>query len=133
MGKRAKTFAIGTVFAAAAGFVAGILTAPKSGKETRQDIADASHHAVTEAEKTLKHLHSELLTQFEIATTRADELKGQASKRAHDIATTAEDAKLKAQEALDAFRNGKSDDADLQKAIKEAEKAIKHVREFLKK
>lgn len=31
-------FALGALIGVAAGFVAGILTAPKSGKETRQDI-----------------------------------------------------------------------------------------------
>ncbi len=33
-----KKIAIGTAIGLAAGYVTGILTAPKSGKETRQDI-----------------------------------------------------------------------------------------------
>ena len=35
-----KKVAVGAVVAAAAGFVAGILTAPKSGKETREEVVD---------------------------------------------------------------------------------------------
>ena len=37
MAKTSK-FAVGAILGAAAGLVAGILTAPKSGKETRQDL-----------------------------------------------------------------------------------------------
>ena len=38
--KITKKVLIGTALGLAAGYVAGILTAPKSGKETRQDIKD---------------------------------------------------------------------------------------------
>jgi gas vesicle protein len=38
-----KRVAIGSGIAAAAGFVAGVLTAPKSGKETRADIKTATN------------------------------------------------------------------------------------------
>ncbi|MCA1806602.1 MAG: YtxH domain-containing protein, partial [Actinobacteria bacterium] len=42
MANKSGKFAIGAVFAAAAGYVTGILTAPKSGKETRKDIHDTA-------------------------------------------------------------------------------------------
>ena len=55
-----KKIAIGTIVAGAVGYVAGILTAPKSGKETRKDIGDAAVKAKNEAERKLKKMHSEL-------------------------------------------------------------------------
>ena len=42
------------------GYLAGILTAPKSGKETREDIKDTAVKTYSEAEKQLKKLHTEL-------------------------------------------------------------------------
>ena len=39
-------FFLGALAGAAIGTIAGILTAPKSGKETRKDIADAGKKAV---------------------------------------------------------------------------------------
>jgi len=58
MNKSTKRLALGTVFAAAVGYLTGILTAPKSGKETRKDIKDAAEHGMAEAEKQLKKLHT---------------------------------------------------------------------------
>ena len=42
MAKTFKKFALGALFAAAIGYIAGILTAPKSGKETREDLKNAA-------------------------------------------------------------------------------------------
>ena len=59
MAKNTGKWAAGAVVAGVAGYVAGILTAPKSGKETREDIKHAATKAKTEAEKKLKELHSD--------------------------------------------------------------------------
>ena len=60
MSKRSRNFALGTAVAAAVGYLAGVLSAPKSGKETRKDIARTASKARIEGEKQLKNLHSEL-------------------------------------------------------------------------
>ena len=49
MGKRAN-FAIGAAIAAGVGYLAGILTAPKSGKETRADIKAKANELKEKAE-----------------------------------------------------------------------------------
>ncbi len=54
MNKNTKKLAIGTLIAGAAGFLAGILTAPKSGKETRADIKEVAVATTKEAEAKLK-------------------------------------------------------------------------------
>ena len=55
-----RKFAIGAALTAVAGYVAGVLTAPKSGKETRDDIKNKAVETYTTAEKELKKLHTEL-------------------------------------------------------------------------
>ena len=57
-----KKIAIRTAIGLAAGYVTGILTAPKSGKETRQDIKKNSAKVLLETEKELKELHKDLPT-----------------------------------------------------------------------
>jgi gas vesicle protein len=76
MDKRVKKFAIGTVVAAAAGYIAGILTAPKSGKETREDLKDTAVRTYSAAEKQLKALHTELNQLLDQGRSKAGELKG---------------------------------------------------------
>ena len=45
--------ALGALVGAAAGFVTGILTAPKSGKETRADLKQKAEEVKSKAEKTV--------------------------------------------------------------------------------
>ncbi|HEV7454385.1 MAG TPA: YtxH domain-containing protein [Candidatus Saccharimonadales bacterium] len=128
-----KKFAVAAVVAAAAGYIAGILTAPKSGKETRTDIKEAAEHGVAEAEKQLKKLHTELNTVISEAKTKGSELKGKAQEELEKATTAAQAVKEKARELLSAVHEGHADDKDLKKAISEAAKAVDHLRSFLKK
>ena len=80
MNKTTKRLALGTIFAAAVGYVTGILTAPKSGKETRQDIKNAAEQGMAEAEKQLKKLHTQMNDLLKEAKGKVDSLKGSAQK-----------------------------------------------------
>lgn len=133
MGKTAKKFAIGTIVAAAAGYVAGILTAPKSGKETRKDIKDVTVKSVTEAEKQLKKLHTELNTVITKAKTEADSIKGKAREELDAAISKSFAVKEKAREVLSSVHEGAADDKDLKKAIDEANKSLEHLKKYLKK
>ena len=133
MDKRTKRFAIGAVVAAAAGYVAGILTAPKSGKETRKDIKDTAVKTYTVAEKELKVLHTELSKLMEEAGKKANDFKGAAQKNLDKAVETAKVAKEKARELLSAVHEGDADDKDLENAVKEAKKAVEHLKSYLKK
>jgi gas vesicle protein len=132
MGKT-KNFAIGTTVAAIAGYVAGVLTAPKSGKETRGDIKDTANKGVLEAERELKKLHSELDKLLNESKDRGTELSDKASKELTLLVDKAKDSKEKARTMLSAIHEGDAQDKDLQKAITEAHKAIDHIRTYLKK
>lgn len=133
MDKRVKKFAIGAVLAAAAGYVAGILTAPKSGKETREDIKNTAVKTYKAAEKELKQLHTELNGLIGDASKKAAELKGTAQKSLSKAVDGAKAAKEKARELLSAVHEGDADDKDLTAAVKEAQKAVQHLKSFLQK
>ncbi|MGB4758794.1 MAG: YtxH domain-containing protein [Candidatus Saccharimonadales bacterium] len=125
--------ALGAVIAGAVGYVAGILTAPKSGKETRQDIKDTTKKSIAEVERQLKRLHTELDKALREAKDRAVDLKGRLREELDELIAKASQAKEKAREALSAAHEGQSDDKDLQKAIKDVESALKHLADFAKK
>ncbi len=134
MGKKGKNFAIGTLLAAAVGYITGILTAPKSGKETRKDIHDAAGKAKKDAEKKLKELHSELDEQIDKAKERVSELTKTAKEELNTLVDKAQGAKQKARETLSSIHEGdESDDKELEKAVDDVNAAIANLRDYLDK
>lgn len=127
-----KKIAVGALIAGAAGYVAGILTAPKSGKETRQDIKSAAVRAKTEAEKKLKELHSELNQKIALAKEKGSKLKGKAREEFDMVLERANTAKEKARELLSALHEGDAEDPDLKKALRDAREALKNLEKYAK-
>jgi gas vesicle protein len=128
-----KKFAIGTAVAAVAGYVAGLLTAPKSGKETRQDIKEGAKRGLNEAEKQLKGLHTELDKLIAEAKGKKSELTDKAQKELSSLLDKAKDSKEKARTVLSSLHEGDAEDKDLKQAIGDATKAIEHLRTYLSK
>ncbi len=128
-----KRFAVGSAFAAAAGYVAGILTAPKSGKETRGDIKDTANENLAQAEKELKKLHTELSQVINEARVNGDRMSAKARNDLAELIDNAKDTKEKVREVISAFHEGEAEDADLKKAVKQANSALKNLRSFLNK
>lgn len=133
MKKRRSNVAIGALFVAGIGYVAGILTAPKSGKETRDDLQRAALKAKSDAEANLKKLHGELDTLIEEGKTRAKDINDSARGEYVDVLGRAQFAKQKARELLSALHEGDTQDKDLKKAIDEVTQAIDHLKTYLKK
>ena len=131
--KDGKKFAIGAAIAAAAGYLAGILTAPKSGKETRKDIQNTAVKVKTEAEKKLKVLHSELNDLLKQAIDSAKKVKKGADEEFATVVAKAQVAKDKAREILSALHDDDVDDEDLKKAINEVKQSIEHLKSYLNK
>jgi gas vesicle protein len=129
----AKKIAIGSVIAAVAGFIAGILTAPKSGKETRQDVKDTADKTAADAERQLKKLHTELDKAIAQAKDQKSKLGAKAQRELNDLVDKAKDSKEKVREVLSAVHEGEAEDKDLQRAVKEASKAAEHLKKYLKK
>lgn len=133
MSKTTKRWALGALIAAIAGYLAGILTAPKSGKETREDIKNDVEKGMQEAEKQLKKLHTQMAELMGEGKERATTLKGNAQKELQTALDKTNVAKEKARELLSALHEGNAEDKELRKAIDEANKAIDHLKKYLKK
>jgi gas vesicle protein len=133
MGKNSGKWAAGALAAGVVGYVAGVLTAPKSGKDTRKDIKNAATNAKSEAEKRLKTILSELNVKLAEAKVKGTKLKGKARLDYSKVVEKATVAKEKVREVLSALHHGDAEDPELKKALKEAKDAIKHLEKFVKK
>jgi gas vesicle protein len=129
----AKKFAIGAAIAAATGYIVGLLTAPKAGKDSRREIKDTAAKGVAEAEKQLQNVQDELKTLLDNASGSSAKLSNKAKAELEDVIAKADDAKGKTREVLGALRKGTADDKELQRAITDAKDAIKHLRKYLTK
>lgn len=125
--------AIGAAVTAVAGYVAGVLTAPKSGKETREDIKVKANETYVTAEKELKKLHTELGAVITEAGDKLSTMRGKGQKSLDDAVSKGQKAKDKAREVLSSLHDGEAEDKDLKKAIAEATKAVENLRNYLKK
>jgi gas vesicle protein len=132
MGK-AKNLAVGAAIAGAAGYLAGLLTAPKSGRETREDLKNAGLKGMTEAEKQLKALHTDLAKTVDEARDKGSKLTGKAQKELTELVDKAKSTKEKVREVLSAVHEGDATDKDLKKAVADAKHALAHLKEYLKK
>lgn len=127
----AKKLAVGAVLSAVIGYIAGILTAPKSGKETREAIKNKAEETYSAAEKELKKLHTELSDVIDEVSDHISSFRN--TKEVSSALDKGRDAKQKAREVLSALHDGEAEDKDLRNAIADATKAIEHLRDFLRK
>lgn len=126
-----KLFAVGAALSVVAGYIAGILTAPKSGRETRAVIRDRAGTTYSTAERQLKKLHTELTDLINEISDRIATFKDR--KEVTDALDKGRDAKQKAREVLSVLHDGEAEDKELKKAIQDATDAIEHLRNYLRK
>lgn len=65
-------FALGALFGAAVGVIAGVLTAPKSGKETRADLKKKANEVADKAVNTADSVRSRADTAVKDAKVTAE-------------------------------------------------------------
>jgi gas vesicle protein len=128
-----KKLAIGAAIGVVTGFVAGILTAPQSGKETRKDIKDTATKVTREAERKLKAVYTELSDMIDKAKALAKKEGAKVKQELLTALQSAEGTQQKVKEVITAVRNGEADNPELDKAVKEANTAKEHLRKFLAK
>lgn len=133
MGKALKRLAVAVGLAAAVGYVAGLLTAPKSGKETREDLKQAAQKGASQAEQQLRDLNGELADLMDQARRRGTDMGDRARKQLDELVDQARVARDKAREVVAAFQEGNAQDDDLRLAVAQANSALNHLREYLKK
>ncbi len=130
---KGRTIALGAIIAAGIGYVTGILTAPKSGKETRRDIAGGVTNARAKADKQLKKLHSDLGDLIKQGDEKVKSAKSKASKEYAEALEQAKIARGKAKLLLSAIHHGDADDPHLQAVIDEVKLAKQNLSRFIKK
>ncbi len=127
-----KKIAIGAAVSGVVGYLAGLLTAPASGKETRHEIAEKAGDVKTEAEQQLEKLHDELDDLIKDAKVKTIALGSAAREEFNETVVAARDAQDKAAHVLKAVRAGKADDPELNKALKQAKQASKNLAKYFK-
>jgi gas vesicle protein len=130
---RKKAVATGAVIATGIGYVIGVLTAPKSGKETRKDIVKSASKTRIQSEKQLKKLHSDLQGLIKEGESYSKKQSAKAKKEVDKAVAEAKIAKDKAKEILSALHHGDADDPNLQAVVEEVRLAKKNLVTFLKK
>jgi gas vesicle protein len=115
-----------------AGYLTGILTAPKSGKETRDDITGKVTDVKEGTTEQLQRLNDELKDLIKDTKTRTIALSSQAREEFNEAVVKAKDAQNKATTVLKAVKSGKAEDPQLSKAIKQAKQAQKNLAKYLK-
>lgn len=128
-------WALGAIVAAAVGYVAGILTAPKSGKETREDLKHNAERVISETEKNMRQIHDELEVVIEDTRELLMTKKGKAKVELDKAYALAKDKQEKVKELLHAVKDGNetTKDPELKKALKEAASALNHLKTYLAK
>ena len=133
MNRKGRNIALGGAILAGASYLAGILTAPKSGRETRKDLNRAARQAKAEAERKLKLAHSELNALLDKLESEIKKGTTKVDKELKDTIKQGKEVKVKARELISALHEGEAEDHDLDVAVKEVRAAIKHLKSFAKK
>lgn len=127
-----RKIAVGALVAGAVGYLAGVLTAPKSGQETRGDIAHKASDIKEEAVLELQNLQAELEDLLGKTKDKSVALSAQARVEFNEAVVKAKDAKHKTGNVLKSVKAGEADDPELNKAIKQAKAAAKNLAKYLK-
>jgi gas vesicle protein len=128
-----KKVAIGAAIAAVGGYITGILTAPKSGKETRKEISMEAESLKGSAEDELHNVNEELKGLIKQTKEKTVALGSGAREEFNEAVIRAKDAQNKSTTVLKAFRAGEANDPELNKAVKQAKLAKKNLSKFFKK
>jgi gas vesicle protein len=127
-----KKIAVGALLAGAVGYLTGILTAPKSGKQTREDIADKAVDIKESIEDQLIEINDELKKLISDSKSKTVALSSQAREEFNEAVVKAKDAQNKAATLIKSVKSGEAKDPELNKAIKQARQAAKNLKRYLK-
>ena len=130
--KTGQKVALGAAIAGIGGYFAGILTAPKSGKETRAELADKTVELKDDASHQLQVAQDELGVVLKEAQSKTVALGSQAREEFNEALVRAKDAQNKTKTILKAVKAGQAQDPELNKAVKQAKLAKKNLSKFLK-
>jgi gas vesicle protein len=127
-----KKIALGAAVAGVVGYLGGILTAPKSGKETRKQLAEEAEGVKESTEEQLSKANDDLKVLLKDTKTKTVALSAQAREEFNEAVIRAKDAQNKTSAALKAIKAGEAEDPELNKAVKQARQAAKNLGKFFK-
>jgi gas vesicle protein len=127
-----KKVAASALIAGVAGYLSGILTAPKSGKETRKQLVEDAESIKVSTEEQLQKANEELKVLLKDTKTKTVALSGQAREEFNEAVIRAKDAQNKASTTIKALKNGEAEDPELNKAVKQAKQAAKNLSKYFK-
>lgn len=84
------SFVKGTIFGALVGMVAGVLLAPKSGKETREDLKRKAQSTYQDVNDQLRKLSDEVSGRVDTLKAAAKDLQGEAKEESQELIRRAE-------------------------------------------
>lgn len=131
--RKESRWALGAAVVAGIGFIAGILTAPRSGWRTRKKLVKSASKARVDGEKQLKQLHSELQNLIKESESKLKRSKVKADKEFKKQLENSKKTKQKVKMIISAIHSGEATDPDLNKMLQEAKKAKSNLSNFLKK
>ena len=129
--KTGRKVALGAAIAGLGGYLAGVLTAPKSGKETRAQLAEQAGDVKNNTDVQLALAQRELGVVIKEAQAKTLKLSAQARAEFNEALIRAKDAQNKAKIVAKAFKDGQAEDPELNKAVKQAKQAQKNLSKFL--
>jgi gas vesicle protein len=127
-----RKMAVSALIAGAAGYLGGLLTAPKSGKETRKQLAEEAEGLKESTEEQLQKANDELKVVIKDAKTKTVALSASAREEFNEALIRAKDAQNKATTTLKAMKSGEAEDPELNKAVKQAKQAAKNLSKYFK-
>lgn len=129
---KTKKFALGALVGGLAGYLTGVLTAPKSGRETRGDIANKADSIKSGAEQQLQDVIDELNSTIDDLKSKSLALSAKAREEYDERLMQAKDARNKANLVMKAVKAGEAEDPELNKAVKQGRQAAKNLVKYLK-
>lgn len=128
-----RKIALSALVAGLIGYGVGILTAPKSGKETRNDVRKSAESYTRKLEIKLKKYHVDITELIAEAKVIGLSYKGKAKNELNKLTDIALEARHRISLALTALHEGEKVDVELEDAINDATDSIDKLRNFVDK
>lgn len=131
MNKDVKNVGIALIAGLAAGYALGVLTAPKSGKETRNDIKEASAKAYKIAEARLKNTYEDLSEVIANAGEQAKKLNKKGREELDVLLAAAHDAQGRVKQLITSVRSGDVTEEQFEDTVIAAQVAKDELQDFI--
>lgn len=131
MGKDVKNVGMALIVGLSAGYALGILTAPKSGKDTRDDLKEVGSKAYKAAEARLKGSYEDLSEVIANASRQTKKLGAKGRAELDDLLAAAHDAQGRVKQLITSVRRGDATEDQFEDVVKAAQVAKDKLEDFI--